>query len=117
MSAKGMFFSVAGASLVVRLSDGAKTWLPTVAVTTVPSDESRKPANVANGYGDYEGVAATGDGALATWTDGRQLKRLGEEIYSARLGAALDALHVLPQDQCGVVSAEAEAVAERDVDP
>lgn len=66
--------------------DGAKTWLPTVAVTTVPSDESRKPANVANGYGDYEGVAATGDGALATWTDGRQLKRLGEEIYSARLG-------------------------------
>ena len=66
--------------------DGAKTWLPTVAATTVPSDESRKPANVANGYGDYEGVAATGDGALATWTDGRQLKRLGEEIYSARLG-------------------------------
>src|SRR5207248_2917324 len=66
--------------------DGGKTWLPPVAATTVLSDETRRPANVANGYGDYEGVAAADGRALAAWTDGRQLKRLGEEIYAARLG-------------------------------
>ena len=66
--------------------DGGETWLPPRAATTVTSDESRRPANVANGYGDYEGVAAAGGGALAAWTDGRRLRRLGEEIYAARLG-------------------------------
>jgi hypothetical protein len=76
-----------GARFTCTMSeDAAKTWLPTLAATTVASDETRKPADVANGYGDYEGVAAAAEGALVAWTDSRQLKRLGEEIYSARLG-------------------------------
>jgi hypothetical protein len=66
--------------------DGGKSWLPPLAATTVLSDETHRPANVANGYGDYEGVAAADGRALAVWTDGRRLKRLGEEIYAARLG-------------------------------
>jgi hypothetical protein len=66
--------------------DGGKSWLPPLAATTALSDETHKPANVANGYGDYEGVAAADGRALVAWTDGRRLRRLGEEIYAARLG-------------------------------
>src|SRR5205814_6169091 len=37
MSEKGMFFSVAGASLAVTLSDGEKTWLFETAATEIAS--------------------------------------------------------------------------------
>jgi hypothetical protein len=64
--------------------DGGRTWLRHSFVAVVTSNESRPPANRANGYGDYEGVAAFAGGAYAVWTDGRDLRRYGEEIYGAR---------------------------------
>jgi hypothetical protein len=68
-------------------SDGGETWLPPTPVARVASNETVKRANRTNGYGDYEGVAALGGVAHAVWTDGRDLRRLGEEIYTARLTA------------------------------
>ena len=66
--------------------DGGMSWTRPVAAASEPSDESRRPANIANGYGDYEAVAA-GDGhAIAAWTDGRRLRPMREEIYAAALG-------------------------------
>jgi hypothetical protein len=66
--------------------DGAETWTPPVAATAVASDETKTPADLPNGYGDYESVAATPAGAVAIWTDGRRLRRRGEEIYARRIG-------------------------------
>jgi hypothetical protein len=65
--------------------DGALSWRPPVAAASKVSNESRHPANVANGFGDYEAVAASGGQAFAAWTDGRRLRPLREEIYLARL--------------------------------
>jgi hypothetical protein len=65
--------------------DGGRSWRPAVPVITAASDESRSPANVANGYGDYESIAATGTALVATWTDGSRLASRGEEIMSARV--------------------------------
>ena len=65
--------------------DGGRSWRPSVPLVTVASDESRSPANVANGYGDYESVAPAGRGLVATWTDGSRLAARGEEIMSARV--------------------------------
>jgi hypothetical protein len=66
-------------------NDGGRTWLPPVAVARAASDESRPPANVANGYGDYESAAVAGSALLATWTDGSRLSANGEEIAAARV--------------------------------
>jgi hypothetical protein len=68
-------------------NDGGEHWLRPIAATTVASNETHKPADVANGYGDYEGVAAAGGKALAAWTDGRDLRRRREEVYAIRLSA------------------------------
>jgi hypothetical protein len=65
--------------------DGGKSWVAPVHATTVFSDESRRPANVANGYGDYEGVAVTDGHLIATWTDGRALRSRQEEIFAASI--------------------------------
>jgi hypothetical protein len=65
--------------------DGGRSWSRPVAAARKPSDESRRPANVANGYGDYEAVVASNGGALAAWTDGRRLATKREEIYAAVL--------------------------------
>ena len=65
--------------------DGGKTWLTPLHVARVPSNETVKRANRPNGYGDYEGVVARAGRAHAIWTDGRDLRRHGEEIYSATL--------------------------------
>jgi hypothetical protein len=65
--------------------DGGRSWRPAVPVIPAASDESRSPANVANGYGDYESIAAAGKALVATWTDGSRLTSLGEEIMSARV--------------------------------
>ena len=67
--------------------DGGSSWSRPVAVARKPSDESRRPANVANGYGDYEAVVAANGHALAAWTDGRRLATRREEIYVAPLTA------------------------------
>jgi hypothetical protein len=64
--------------------EGAKTWMP-VPGTAVASEESRRPANVENGYGDYEAAVVDGRGLLAAWTDSRALQSLKEEIVAARI--------------------------------
>jgi hypothetical protein len=67
--------------------DGAKTWLRPVAVATEPSNETHRPANVENGYGDYEATTVAGGSLHAAWTDGRLLRSHNrEEIYTARVG-------------------------------
>jgi hypothetical protein len=65
--------------------DGGKTWLPPRHVARVASNETVARANRVNGYGDYQSVAARGGRAQAIWTDGRDLRRWGEEIYTATL--------------------------------
>jgi hypothetical protein len=65
--------------------NGGKSWLTPVPATTVFSDESRRPANVANGYGDYEAAVVASDRLIATWTDGRALRSQREEIFAASI--------------------------------
>jgi len=65
--------------------DGGKTWVAPIPATTVFSDESRRPANVANGYGDYEAAVVAGGRLIATWTDGRALRSRQEEIFTASI--------------------------------
>jgi hypothetical protein len=62
-------------------------WAQPVAAASVASDETVDEALDA-GYGDYEGVVAAHGVAHPIWTDGRDLRRLGEEIYTTRLRAA-----------------------------
>jgi hypothetical protein len=66
-------------------TDGGHSWVTAVPATRAFSIESRPPANVVNGYGDYEAVAVAGDTLLATWTDGSALEKQGEEIDAARI--------------------------------
>jgi hypothetical protein len=66
-------------------SDGGESWLTPRHVAHVASNETVKPANRGNGYGDYEGVTALGGVAHAIWTDSRDLRELREEVYTARL--------------------------------
>jgi hypothetical protein len=68
--------------------DGGETWVAPHPVASRASNETVKRANRANGYGDYEGVAASGARAYAVWTDGRSLRRSREEIYGAMLYSA-----------------------------
>lgn len=68
-------------------ADGGETWLPPTPVASRASDETRRTANRANGYGDYEGLAAADGVAHPVWTDGRSLGRLHEEIYAAAVRA------------------------------
>jgi hypothetical protein len=65
--------------------DGGRSWATPIAATRMVSDESRPPANVENGYGDYESIAADRGVLLATWTDGSSLARHQEEIDAARI--------------------------------
>ena len=66
-------------------SDGGGSWSwPRVAASRTSNENVRK-ANRANGYGDYEGVAAFGGVAHPVWTDGRALARLREEVFTARV--------------------------------
>jgi hypothetical protein len=67
--------------------DGGRAWTTPVSAGASASDESRRPANVGNGYGDYEGAAVAGGKLIATWTDGSMLATRGEEIFSARITA------------------------------
>jgi hypothetical protein len=59
--------------------DGGFIFVPNVAVTTAPSDESVAGAD-ANGYGDYAGIAVLGGVAQPMWTDSSSGN---EEIYTA----------------------------------
>jgi hypothetical protein len=66
--------------------DGGRSWLLPLPAVRWYSDESRRPANVANGYGDYEEVVVTSGRLVALWTDGRNLRKRQEEIYAAGIG-------------------------------
>lgn len=68
--------------------DGGSTWARPLAVASVASDETRLPAEVGFGFGDYEGLAVAAGVAHPIWTDGRDLRRRREEIYTTALTAA-----------------------------
>jgi hypothetical protein len=66
--------------------DGIR-WKQPLALASVRSDETRAPATRFQ-YGDYQGLAIGRDGvAHPTWTDARNLRRRGEEIYTTTLTA------------------------------
>jgi hypothetical protein len=68
--------------------DGGSTWARPLAVASVASDETRVPAEVSFGFGDYEGLAVAAGVAHPIWTDSRDLGRRREEIYTTALTAA-----------------------------
>jgi hypothetical protein len=65
-------------------TDGGKTWRRLVRAASVASDETQAGADPRQ-YGDYEGLAVANGLAHPIWTDSRDLAKLGEEIYTARL--------------------------------
>ena len=65
--------------------DGGKRWVVPLRLAGAPSDETIRQANRANGFGDYEGVAAGRGVAHVAWTDGRLLHARQEEIFATRL--------------------------------
>jgi hypothetical protein len=67
--------------------DGGATWALPYPVASVVSDETRKLASPFQ-YGDYEGLAVAGGIAHPIWTDGRDLRTRGEEIYTTTLTPA-----------------------------
>jgi hypothetical protein len=66
--------------------DGGGTWSPRVPAASAFSDQSQTGARYQYGY--YQGVAVAGGVAHPIWTDTRDLKTQGEEIYTARLAVA-----------------------------
>jgi hypothetical protein len=74
--------------------DGGVNWASPVHAATTASDETswRAFTNTAQSagrvYGDYEGLAVADGVAHPIWTDGRDLARLQEEIYTATLTEA-----------------------------
>jgi hypothetical protein len=65
--------------------DGGETFLAPLHAATVPSDETRPPADITFGYGEYAGIAVAGGEAHPVWTDSRRLETLGEEIFTRAL--------------------------------
>ena len=65
-----------------------RRWSRVVKVASVPSDETRPGANEF-AYGDYEGLVVAGGIAHPIWTDSRNLRPRGEEIYTASFPVAL----------------------------
>jgi hypothetical protein len=65
-------------------TNGGKSWRKPARVASVASDETQKAAD-SREYGDYEGLVAANGVAHPIWTDSRDLARLKEEIYTARL--------------------------------
>jgi len=59
-------------------------WSRVVRVASVPSDETRAGASEF-AYGDYEGLVVAAGEAHPIWTDGRDLRRSSEEIYTTAL--------------------------------
>ena len=67
--------------------DGGARWAPRVKAASVASDETQAGADLRQ-YGDYEGLAVANGVAHPIWTDSRDLRTLGEEIYTTRLAEA-----------------------------
>jgi hypothetical protein len=71
------------------VSRDGSAWSAPVAVARVRSNENGRYANREFEYGDYQGLAVGSDGvAHPIWTDSRELRTLGEEIYTTALDAA-----------------------------
>jgi hypothetical protein len=68
-------------------ADGGGTWATPLVMATVASNESKRPA-IPFQYGDYEGLVVAGGVAHPIWTDARDLRTRGEEIYTRALTAA-----------------------------
>ena len=65
-----------------------RRWSRVMKVATVPSDETT-PGASEFGYGDYEGLVVAGGIAHPVWTDSRDLRARGEEIYAAAFPLSL----------------------------
>jgi hypothetical protein len=63
------------------------SWTLVVKVANVSSDETRADASEF-AYGDYEGLVVAAGEAHPIWTDGRDLARHGEEIYTTALDSS-----------------------------
>lgn len=74
------------ARYVCTSSQDGIAWPPPVAAASVWSDETQDAA-LDFGYGDYAGVVAVHGVAHPIWADGRDLRSLGEEIYTTTLTA------------------------------
>ncbi|MFL5953957.1 MAG: hypothetical protein ACJ76I_07600 [Gaiellaceae bacterium] len=68
-------------------ADGGITFAAPRAIASVASNETKAPA-LSFQYGDYEGIAVAGGVAHPIWTDSRNLRASGEEIYTSTLTAA-----------------------------
>jgi hypothetical protein len=68
-------------------ADGGATWMRPVRAASVSSNETVWRASDF-GFGDYEGLAVANGVAHPMWTDSRDLKALGEEIYTTVLTRA-----------------------------
>jgi hypothetical protein len=66
-------------------ADGGSTWATPRQAATEASNETVTRANRDNGYGDYDGVAVANGKAHPIWTDSRELRSLGEEIFTTTL--------------------------------
>ncbi|MBI3910155.1 MAG: exo-alpha-sialidase [Armatimonadetes bacterium] len=69
---------------LARYADGLVARVRNMQVTSQPSNEAKRNADV-NNYGDYLGIAAQGGIVYPCWTDSRTLKKLGEEIWVRRM--------------------------------
>lgn len=61
--------------------DDGLTWTPAVRVSSASTDETVSGANLANQYGDYNGLAAFSGALLPSWTDRRNGGN--EQIWTA----------------------------------
>jgi hypothetical protein len=69
-------------------ADGGLTWSAPMAAASSPSDETQAGADLANGFGDYEGLAVDTNGsAHPLWTDSRDITAgRNEEVDATVLG-------------------------------
>lgn len=65
--------------------DGGETFARPVRAATLPSDETRPPAEVSFAYGEYTGLVVADGVAHPFWTDSREVRSRHEEIYTTTL--------------------------------
>lgn len=86
------FYDTGGAPARMRAwfsctySRDGREWAAVRRVASAPSNERAAGADEGE-YGDYESVVAAGGIAHPVWSDSRDLRRRGEEIYTARVAA------------------------------
>jgi len=68
-------------------SDGGATFAPTIRAASTRSNETVRTANGFQ-FGDYQGIVVAGGVAHPIWTDSRNLRARGEDIYTTALTPA-----------------------------